>query len=420
MEKHFSKYFKKHPVLSKQAMVNGDVKVVIPVFLEEEYLFTTINSLKNAAKECKAVIELILVFNYAANADGVTIARQLKLTKEVEEAKVDTETDHFKITILKAFEITPKHAGVGYARKVGMDYASKAFADYNCGDGLIASLDADCLVALNYFTALLDVFKRMKLNGCTIYFEHPLKGEYHATIYEAIAEYELHLRYYIQALRFAGFPYAYHTVGSCFAITANAYVKAGGMPRKQAGEDFYFLQKVIPQGAFKAISNTTVQPSSRPSDRVPFGTGPSINKLVESGDEYLTYNLQAFIDLKAFFSIKEKLYKIDPVDIEDCLTDLSGRMRSYLLNSDFFDALKPINDNCNSLQVFNKRFYEVFNAFRVVKYLNYTHTHFIEKTPVFEAALQLLEVLQGEEPDVLDTSELLLLYRKIEKENLTF
>src|SRR5213594_3575687 len=89
---------------------------------------------------------------------------------------------------------------------------------------------------------------------------------------EAIAAYELHLRYYVRALRYAGFPYAHHTIGSCMAVRADVYKKQGGMNKRQAGEDFYFLQKIIPLGHFTDLTETKVIPSSRPSDRVPFGT----------------------------------------------------------------------------------------------------------------------------------------------------
>ncbi len=416
MEKHFEKYFSKHPVQNVSTGSMSDITVVIPVFLEEEHLFKTLLSLKKASEAANIMVELVLVFNYAANAGQHIKNRQHKLAQELKLKRTELEHAQLRLTILKVVDIEPKHAGVGYARKAGMDYAARTFAVNKNEEGIIASLDADTLVETNYFTAIQNAFKEKQLNACTIGFEHPLEGAYNNEIYNAIAEYELHLRYYLQALRYAGFPFAYHTIGSCFAVTANTYVRAGGMPRKQAGEDFYFLQKVIPQGQFAEIHTTTVRPSSRPSDRVPFGTGPSINKIVETGEEYMSYNLQAFIDLKAFFAIKEQLYKIKDSELEDHLHNLSGRMRSYLLNSDFFKALKPINDNCKSLSVFNKRFYEVFNAFRVVKYLNYTHTHFIEKTPVFDAAMHLLLLRNGEEPDVLDTKELLIYYRNMEKE----
>ena len=360
-------------------------------------------------------MELILVFNYSAEAKEAVITRQLALMAEIKQRKAEFETRQLQITVLTDFDVPKKQAGVGHARKTGMDFAARSFAHHQNPSGIIASLDADCKVESHYFAAIQAAFEAQKLVGASIYFEHPLNGAYSNEIYDAISEYELHLRYYIQALRFAQFPLAYHTVGSCFACTAQAYVKAGGMPSKQAGEDFYFLQKVIPLGSFAEINSTIVYPSSRPSDRVPFGTGPSINTLVESKAEYHTFNLQAFIDLKAFLEIKDQLFNIEDAAIDDFTHQLSGRMRSYLVNSDFFKALKPINDNCSSLEAFQKRFYEVFNAFRVIKYLNYTHAHFLEKTPVFEAAIALYELQYAQALDVFDPTELLATYRQLEK-----
>src|SRR5207249_6387595 len=97
--------------------------------------------------------------------------------------------------------------------------------------------------------------------GCSIYFEHPLEGPLDARVYDAISTYELHLRYYVQALRYAGFPYAYHTFGSCMTVRADAYMEQGGMNKRKAGEDFYFLQKIISLDGFSDLTETTVIPS---------------------------------------------------------------------------------------------------------------------------------------------------------------
>jgi glycosyltransferase involved in cell wall biosynthesis len=414
MDKLFTKYFTKHPQRDLQQK-SSNIKVVVPVYLEEEDLFTMLDSLKAASKHTDVTIEVVLVFNYSEEANEAIVKRQLTLLQLTENEIQSLLSARFEITIIKDFDIAKKHAGVGHARKTGMDYAAYSFARDNNPGGIIISLDADCVVESNYFSAIESCFNNKAVTACNVYFEHPLEGELSEVIYSAIAEYELHLRYYVQALRFAGFPLGYHTVGSCFAVRAEAYIKAGGMPRKQAGEDFYFLQKVIPLNKFVELNDTKVIPSSRPSDRVPFGTGPSINTLLAEGGEYHTYNLQAFVDLKAFLEIKDKLYNIADSDIEDFTHQLSGRIRSYLVNSDFFAALKPVNNNCSSLDVFKRRFFEVFNAFRVVKYLNYVHAQFLEKTPVFDASVNLYELKCSEAIDVFETRELLDLYRRLEK-----
>src|SRR4029434_9989987 len=105
-------------------------------------------------------------------------------------------------------------------------------------------------------------------------------------IYKAIAAYELHLRYYLQALRTAGFPHGYHTIGSSMAVRARTYMEQGGMNRRQAGEDFYFLHKLIPLGGFTELNSTTVYPLPRPSNRVPFGTGRAVSEwLIQTGNK---------------------------------------------------------------------------------------------------------------------------------------
>ena len=67
--------------------------------------------------------------------------------------------------------------GVGLARKTGMDEAVRRFNQINKPDGVILNLDADCLVARNYFVSVYNEFLRKKeRSACSIYFEHPLSG----------------------------------------------------------------------------------------------------------------------------------------------------------------------------------------------------------------------------------------------------
>jgi hypothetical protein len=59
------------------------------------------------------------------------------------------------------------------------------------------------------------------------------------------------------------------------------------MNRRMAGEDFYFIQKLLPAGGFFNLNQTTVYPSPRSSARVPFGTGVTIQRLTEGKNETL-------------------------------------------------------------------------------------------------------------------------------------
>ena len=57
----------------------------------------------------------------------------------------------------------------------------------------------------------------------------------------------------------------------------------------------------------------------------------------------------------------------------------------------------------------------MFNAFRVVKYLNYIHKYFFEKSPVFDAAAELALRMGLPAEDLLTEEELLDCYRQYER-----
>ena len=99
-------------------------------------------------------------------------------------------------------------------------------------------------------------------------------------------------------------------------------MRQGGMNKRQAGEDFYFLHKIIPLGHFGEINTTRVIPSPRPSDRVPFGTGRAVRDYLAT-HKFETYPLEAFRDLKQFFSIKPSV---------DTLRDFRRRPRRNSLH----------------------------------------------------------------------------------------
>ena len=303
------------------------------------------------------------------------------------------------------------------ARKTGMDEAIRRFNSINKPDGVILSLDADCRVEKNYLLAIYSEFiKKSDRSACSIYFEHPLSGtDYPESIYKYIIFYELHLRYYLQGLAFSGFPYAFHTVGSAFAVKALPYVRAGGMNRRQAGEDFYFIQKLVPAGGYFNLNSTTVYPSPRSSSRVPFGTGASIGKLdAGKSSTLVTYNILAFKELRTFFRLTDVFFKSDPEKLYDCFSLIPEGLSLFLDEKEWFEKIVEIKNNTSGLLSFKKRFFGWFNMFRIVKYLNYVHTDLFEKKPVDLAASELLET-RGIIFDSKEPSDLLLFYREMEK-----
>jgi glycosyltransferase involved in cell wall biosynthesis len=390
--------------------------IVIPAYLEKELIFRTLSSVI----ECEPPsfkVEVIVVLNASETDSEPVIKEQKHCAIEIKHfAQSNPLPSWLRLLTIEAYNLRKKHFGAGLARKIGLDEAVRRFCQIKKPHGIIACLDADSPVAGNYMKAIEEWFENPSRSGAVIRFEHPLDGdEYPYEVYEAITLYELHLRYYLEALRQTGFPYAFHTIGSCMVFRALSYVQAGGMPKKQAGEDFYFLQKLIPIGGFGEITNTTVFPSPRPSGRVIFGTGASIKQHIEGiKKQGTTYSPMAFDDLKTFFSKAPELIYIPPGKFEEWTYKLTGPLRSFLLNSHFDKELAIIQQNSNSEKTFLNRFFGTFNAFKIVKYLNYSHEHFYARKDLFEAAAGILTRAGKDVSDILDEKELLLKYREKE------
>ena len=386
--------------------------VVIPAYNEPE-ITTVLDSLAGClVPGCSN--EVIVVINAPANAPASHKEGNLKAIRNIESWKKQNKDCFFRLFYIEPL-VNFEGWGVGLARKTGMDEALRRFNDLDRPDGVILCLDADCTVAANYLDSVYhELFRKKERTACSLYFEHPHSGEYPDSFYNSILQYELHLRYYYQGLVFSGFPYAFQTTGSAMAVKAQVYVKAGGMNRKQAGEDFYFIQKLAPSDGYFYLNTTTVFPSPRSSYRVPFGTGAAMQKLTQTVDPiYHTYNFRAFRELRDTFSMLEKFYGCSASELTDLYKSIPDGIRMFIKAEEFSDKISEIKSNTKSFDTFRKRFFGWFNMFRIVKYLNAVHRGFMDKIPIVESAAELL----GEKGIIVpkNVRELLDFYRKMEK-----
>lgn len=388
-ENYFQKYSYLTPQIKEPPSGLLRFSVVIPAYLEEDIVDALV-ALKNANKP-KAEVEVIVVVNYSENDSNENKKRNIHIYRLLKEWSIKNSSKTFKFHSILAEDLPKKHAGVGLARKIGMDEAVARFGLIHCPNGTILSLDADAKVDENYFTSLEEKMSDTDCYGICIYqFAHELEGrEFDQVIYDAAAEYELHLRYYRHILHYSGFPYSNYTIGSCFGVNAKVYASHGGMNRRQAGEDFYFLNKVFPNTNLLEITDSCILLSPRPSMRVPFGTGPVVSRLSKQGEEgYCTYVPEAFFDLKCLFDSIETLYNED--SIKNSVKGCSQTIREFLSEQKFFEKIIEIKANTSSLKSFIKRFYSWFDGFKVVKYLNYSHSEYYQKIPVQKAVSEFL------------------------------
>ena len=389
--------------------------VVVPAY-NEPGITELLNSLASCDEpDCKA--EVMVVVNAPANASEESIRNNKECISNIESWKEKYSDSFFRLFAFNVIRPSLTGWGVGLARKTGMDEAIRRFNIIGKTEGVIVNLDADCLVAKNYFTSLCnELLKKPERSACSLYFEHPLAGSSnHEHNYIFITWYELHLRYYLQGIKYAGFPFPFHTVGSALAVKALPYIKAGGMNRRQAGEDFYFIQKLAPAGGYFTLNSTTVYPSPRASLRVPFGTGATVSRLTEENSGTLfTYNVQAFNDLHLFFKTICKYYYYSDEESENNYFSLPEGLRSFIDFQQMNMKIQEIRRNTSGPESFRKRFFGWFNMFRIVKYLNRVHEERFEKVAVTESASELLKVI-GIKFTSKDASDLLKFYRSMEK-----
>ncbi len=386
--------------------------IVIPCYDEPDLLKTLCSLAQCQASQYP--VEVIVVINAHAGADPLIMQRNRQAYEQAAHWLGVQQHLPYQCHLLKMDDLPSKHAGVGLARKIGMDEALRRFAGIGF-PGWIVCLDADCTVSHNYLIAIEKECMATLPKAFTIYFEHDLNSQPQPDLRQGIVYYELFLRYYVNALRYSGFPFAMHTIGSSMAVRADIYAKVGGMNRRKAGEDFYFLHKVAPQGDFLQINQTVVYPSSRISYRVPFGTGKAQAEWQHNREKRLkTYHLQIFEELKQFLSQVDLYYTQTQSQIPALVDSLPPAVKAFLWQQDFEHSIEEIKNNTTHLHSFRKRFFHWFDGFKVLKYVHFARDHFYPVIHLTEAAHLLAEkVTQETYPE--DEETLLHFYRQLDR-----
>ncbi len=403
-----------YPQLCNETVPDDLIITVILPCINEPDVIPSLRSLYECTPPKHGNVEVIVLIN-ASDASSTEVLEQNHRTKlAVENWSKINFLPWIQTRCALLHGLARKHAGAGWARKLAMDEAVRRFAVADNAMGIIASFDADSTCSSNYLCELERTFADESVSGCSIYFEHRLEhDQYSSEHISAIMHYELHLRYLTQAMKWAGAPYAFHTVGSSMAVRVRDYIKIGGMNRRTAGEDFYFLHKIIPRGRFCNLTHATVYPSARISDRVPFGTGAAMRSVAQGASaDFQTYQFSSFNSLKLLFSNIDHFYQCNDVGAT-CTELFPIDMCEYLIQNNITKEVAHISANCASLSSFRTRFIEWFNAFRLIKYLNWMHTDKLERESVFGQSKLLLDALSVNSAHEIDS--MLDIYRRLDR-----
>lgn len=249
-----------------------------------------------------------------------------------------------------------KKSGIGHARKVIMDKIVSV-ADKN---DIIISLDADTTFSENYFSSVIENFRRFP-NAAAL--SNPYYHKLSSSEKEdrAILRYEIYMRNYVINLLNINSPYAFTALGSAIALPVSVYKAIGGMTPKHSGEDFYFLQKLKKFGKISISNTEKVFPAARFSDRVFFGTGPAMIK-GDQGDwsSYPVYHHSLFADIKKTYDMFPVLYK---KTVETPMTVFLSEQFSEK------DIWQPLRENFTSVKMFERACHEKLDGLRILQYL---------------------------------------------------
>ena len=270
---------------------------------------------------------------------------------------------------------TPAKQGVGLARKTGCDIALYWIAQQAIASDWICCTDADALLPRDYFARLDSVDPATR--AAVFPFEHTPGDD--PVCNDATALYELRLHYYVLGLEYAGSPYAWHALGSCLAVRADAYAQVRGFPRRAGAEDFYLMNKVSKLGPIARLQGEAIGLRSRTSRRVPFGTGPAVNDIATSGPLEVQprfYHPVCFDMLREMLLAVPALQTTAEADLPRTLAtggvpDSLARLASDILHE---MGLETVIAHCRAhgrtQAQFLRQFHQWFDAFRTLKFIH--------------------------------------------------
>lgn len=284
----------------------------------------------------------------------------------------------------------PPKSGVGLARKIGVDLAVRLIQQQRIDSSWVHCSDADVQLPETYFTCSNSLAGNRSKYAALVYpfnhYDDRGRGE-DSGVFLATRLYELSLRYYVAGMKYAGSPYAFHTIGSTMAVNALHYAKVRGFPKREAGEDFYLLNKLAKVGEVLELEDSpechAIQIASRRSDRVPFGTGAAVNKITTFPNPVETfrfYDPEVFDKLKTWLQslpmiwqsgsaeLTNNIFSQQPIDQDS--PDRHRNLLAVLKGIKTEQALEHAFRQSKNLDQFMRQMNTWFDAFRTLKVIH--------------------------------------------------
>jgi len=274
--KYLARYAEPEARLAEAAARAWARALCVPACGEEATLF---DGFRDAAHHAPGRTLVILVVNAPVDAPESTHAKNRSLLDAVGGAGLHPGEafDVWVIDRASAERRLPAKQGVGLARRIACDLALALRARGCVADRFCYCTDADVTLPRDYFVR--GALAPAGVSAIVFPFWHVPSDE--PELDRATALYEVSLRYYVLGLAHARSPHALHTLGSTLALDFAAYAAVRGFPRREAGEDFHLLAKLLKVAPVLRADGASdpIRIVARHSSRVPFGTGAAVARL---------------------------------------------------------------------------------------------------------------------------------------------
>jgi hypothetical protein len=373
-----------------------DYVIVIPVCNESlfclENIFTHIN---------ENVLIIVVVNSPIGNAvwqSENTLFINNLLDKSIRRTKVSSDCQLLKFKTLNDVMLVDKNQsgqqlhsdqGVGKARKIGCDIALKLYTKGSIKYPWIYSTDADVILPQNYFSQ--SIKNNNSFSAVVLDFEHITDD---AELNQLQFLYDFKLRYYQAGISFAGLDYNYIPLGSTLIVQMECYAQVRGFPLRNAGEDFYLLNKLSKIKPIQyLVDGVIVKIKSRLSDRVPFGTGPALIQIKEltSSEHYKYYHPECFVNLKKWIRFLQSRWTENGLKLEKPSDKILLELYSYLNCESVFKRVTSQMTSQLRWQQFIHQWFDAFKGLKTVHFFDkkYDRLNYLEllKTGSFDKVL---------------------------------
>ena len=306
----------------------------------------------------------------------------------------------------------PAREGVGMARKLGGDLAALLWARGQLSCPLIACSDADVTLPADYFQHLTEPVSESQPSTAWLWpYQHQSGGD--PGIDAATVLYEISLRYYVLGLAAAGSCYAYQSVGSTLCVEASAYLSVRGVPKREAAEDFYLLDKLAKVGPLRRPLVTPLGIRARASERVPFGTGRRSREIageLANGQEFALYSPRIFQALAAVLQGLDDFAQSGEVAalsraVERGVPELATHIQQILGDLGAFTALASAAQQAPTGAVLRRRIHTWFDSLRTLRFVHGLRDRCLPSLPwrtaLASAAFVPAPFGMGTEPDAV-------------------